>query len=151
LWQITPFFLSFSFSFVFSFYSQSHFILWTNRGHFSGIYSFDLNNTLYFFTAGRREYYNKGVDLFIESLAELNYLLKRDNSEVTVVAFIIIPGQTNNYNVESIKVFVLRNKSFQTLFLSLSFSIVLSRVLTQGIALFHSGSISSSWNSWHMQ
>lgn len=72
-------------------------------GHFSGIHSFDLNNTLYFFTAGRREYYNKGVDLFIESLAELNYLLKRDNSEVTVVAFIIIPGQTNNYNVESIK------------------------------------------------
>lgn len=53
---------------------------------------------------GRREYHNKGVDLFIESLAELNYLLKKDNIDVTVVAFIIMPGSTNSYNVESIKV-----------------------------------------------
>jgi len=68
-----------------------------------GQHSFDLDKTLYFFTAGRREYYNKGVDLFIESLAELNYLLKKDNSDITVVAFLIIPGNTNNYNVESIK------------------------------------------------
>lgn len=37
-------------------------------------------------------------------IAELNYLLKRDQSDITVVAFIIMPGQTNNYNVESIKV-----------------------------------------------
>jgi len=74
------------------------------RGHFYGNLDFDLDKTLYFFTAGRREYYNKGVDLFLESLAELNHLLKQDKSDVTVVAFIIMPGQTNNYNVESIKV-----------------------------------------------
>lgn len=30
---------------------------------------FDLDSTLYFFTAGRYEYRNKGIDMFIESLA----------------------------------------------------------------------------------
>src|SRR6185295_5190686 len=39
------------------------------KGHFYGHYDFDLDNTLYFFTAGRYEYRNKGVDMFIESLA----------------------------------------------------------------------------------
>lgn len=29
------------------------------RGHFFGHYDFDLDNTVYFFTAGRYEYYNK--------------------------------------------------------------------------------------------
>jgi glycogen(starch) synthase len=41
--------------------------------------------------------------VFIESLAELNHMLKAEKSDVTIVAFIIMPGQTNNYNVESIK------------------------------------------------
>lgn len=39
------------------------------RGHFYGYNDFDLDNTLYFFTAGRYEYRNKGVDMFIESMA----------------------------------------------------------------------------------
>lgn len=73
------------------------------RGHFYGCYDFDLDNTLYFFTAGRREYRNKGVDLMVEALADLNYQLKREGSKLTVVCFIIMPGNTNNYNVESIK------------------------------------------------
>jgi len=73
------------------------------RGHFYGSYDFDLENTLYFFTAGRREYRNKGVDLMVEALADLNFQLKREGSKTTVVAFIIMPGNTNNYNVESIK------------------------------------------------
>ena len=44
------------------------------RGHFYGHYDFDLDNTLYMFTAGRYEYRNKGVDMFIESLARKNHL-----------------------------------------------------------------------------
>jgi len=39
-------------------------------------YDFDLDKVLYFFTAGRYEFSNKGADVFIESLARLNYLLK---------------------------------------------------------------------------
>lgn len=58
------------------------------------------------------EYRNKGVDLFLESLASiysphnclgLDNLLKRYNSPMTVVAFIIMPAPTNNYNVETLK------------------------------------------------
>ena len=39
-------------------------------------YDFDLDKTLYFFTAGRYEFSNKGADVFIESLARLNHHLK---------------------------------------------------------------------------
>ena len=48
------------------------------------------------FTAGRYEYFNKGVNVFIDSLAQLNELLKRESSDITVVAFIIMPAKTNN-------------------------------------------------------
>lgn len=43
------------------------------RGHFYGHFDFDLDNTLYFFTAGRYEYRNKGVDMFIEALARRSF------------------------------------------------------------------------------
>uniref|UniRef100_A0AC35EUW7 Glycogen [starch] synthase n=1 Tax=Panagrolaimus sp. PS1159 TaxID=55785 RepID=A0AC35EUW7_9BILA len=46
------------------------------RGHFYGHFNFDLDKTLYMFTAGRYEFSNKGGDMFIESLARLNHLLK---------------------------------------------------------------------------
>lgn len=88
------------------------------RGHFYGFYDFDIDKvcstfsflfsfymivftndyyqTLYFFTAGRYEYFNKGVNLFLDALEKLNETLKRDNSDVTIVAFIIMPDETNN-------------------------------------------------------
>ena len=73
------------------------------RGHFYGHYDFDLENTLYMFTAGRYEYRNKGVDMFVESLARLNYKLKNAGSSVTVMAFIIMPAATKSYTVEALK------------------------------------------------
>jgi glycogen(starch) synthase len=73
------------------------------RGHFHGHYDFDLDKTLYCFIAGRYEFSNKGADLFIESLARLNHYLKAANSDVTVVAFLIFPAQTNSFNVDSLK------------------------------------------------
>ncbi|POW10285.1 hypothetical protein PSTT_06161 [Puccinia striiformis] len=73
------------------------------RGHFYGHYDFDLDNTLYFFTAGRYEYRNKGVDMFIESLARLNHKLKAMKSKITVVAFIIMPAATHSYTIEALK------------------------------------------------
>ncbi|KAH7097006.1 glycogen synthase [Auriculariales sp. MPI-PUGE-AT-0066] len=73
------------------------------RGHFYGHYDFDLDNTLYFFTAGRYEFRNKGIDIFIESLARLNHRLQSSNSKMTVVAFIIMPAQNKSYSVESLK------------------------------------------------
>ena len=73
------------------------------RGHFYGHNDFDPENTLYFFTAGRYEYRNKGVDMFIESLARLNHKMKAAGSNTTVVAFIIMPAQTHSLTVEALK------------------------------------------------
>ncbi|KAJ1552782.1 glycogen synthase isoform 1, partial [Cladochytrium tenue] len=73
------------------------------RGHFYGHYDFDLENTIYFFIAGRYEYRNKGADMFIESLARLNARLKQYNSSLTVVAFVIMPASTHSFTVESLK------------------------------------------------
>ncbi|KAI5961284.1 GSY1 [Candida theae] len=73
------------------------------KGHFYGNYDFDLENTLYFFIAGRYEFRNKGCDFFIESLARLNHRLKESGSKMTVVAFIIMPGRTQSYTVETLK------------------------------------------------
>ncbi len=92
------------------------------RGHFYGHYDFDLENTIYMFTAGRYEFRNKGVDMFIESLARecgrrhsakqsltmrispgLNHRLQKMGSKTTVVAFIIMPAATNSYTIEALK------------------------------------------------
>ncbi|KAH0560730.1 hypothetical protein KQX54_007705 [Cotesia glomerata] len=73
------------------------------RGHFYGHFDFDLDKTLYFFTAGRYEFGNKRADIFIEALARLNYYLKTSKPDITVVAFLIFPARTNNFNVESLR------------------------------------------------
>uniref|UniRef100_A0A8C2FG28 Glycogen [starch] synthase n=1 Tax=Cyprinus carpio TaxID=7962 RepID=A0A8C2FG28_CYPCA len=73
------------------------------RGHFYGHLDFNLEKTLFFFIAGRYEFSNKGADLFLESLSRLNYLLRVQKSDVTVVVFFIMPAKTNNFNVESLK------------------------------------------------
>lgn len=73
------------------------------RGHFYGHFDFNLDKTLYFFIAGRYEFSNKGADIFIEALARLNHKLKQLLPDVTVVAFMIFPTKTNNFNVESLR------------------------------------------------
>ena len=58
-------------------------------GHFFQSYSWDLDNTLYFFTSGRYEYKNKGYDLTLEALKRLNFKLVKNKIDTTVVMFII--------------------------------------------------------------
>ncbi len=72
-------------------------------GHFFPSYTFDLDRTLYIFTSGRYEYKNKGMDLFIESLYQLNKKLKRLPNPPTVVAFIITKAQTRSLNVQALQ------------------------------------------------
>jgi glycogen(starch) synthase len=72
------------------------------RGHFFPSYRFDLDRTLYFFTAGRYEYRNKGIDIFIDALFDLNRRLKARSEGVTVVAFIIAPAPFRGPNVETL-------------------------------------------------
>ncbi|KZS05401.1 putative Glycogen synthase [Daphnia magna] len=64
---------------------------------------FDVDRTLYFFIAGRYEFGNKGADVFIEALARLNHMLKVSGSDKTVVAFLIFPARTHNFNVETLR------------------------------------------------
>lgn len=73
------------------------------RGHFYGHMNFDLDKTLYFFIAGRYEFGNKGADLYIEALARLNHYMKACGTDKTVIAFIIFPAKTNNFNIESLR------------------------------------------------
>ncbi len=57
--------------------------------HFFHSYTFDLGNTLYFFTSGRFEFRNKGFGLTLEALARLNYMMQKVNIKKTVVMFFI--------------------------------------------------------------
>jgi glycogen(starch) synthase len=72
-------------------------------GHFFPSYHFDLDKTIYLFTAGRYEYGNKGIDLFIESLARLNHWLRMGNIPITVVAFIVTRAPYKSINVDVLK------------------------------------------------
>ena len=75
-----------------------HFIL----GHFFPSYSFDLGNTLYFFTSGRFEFKNKGYDLTLEALARLNHIMKEEDIPVTVVMFLITRQPTHSINPQTL-------------------------------------------------
>jgi glycogen(starch) synthase len=72
-------------------------------GHFFPSYHFDLDNTLYFFTSGRYEYKNKGLDVTIEALARLNHRLRVQQSPITVVAFIITKAPFKSINVTALQ------------------------------------------------
>ncbi|MGB0863152.1 MAG: glycosyltransferase [Saprospiraceae bacterium] len=58
-------------------------------GHFFNNYTFDLENTMYFFTSGRYEFVNKGYDITIEALERLNARMKKANIDKTVVMFFV--------------------------------------------------------------
>lgn len=70
-------------------------------GHFFPSYSFDLDRTIYFFTSGRYEYRNKGFDITLEALARLNWMLRINGIDKTVVMFFITkrPYHTINPDV----------------------------------------------------
>jgi len=64
--------------------------------YFFPYYSFDLDNTLFFFTAARYEPHDKGIDIFIKALARLNSMLTSKGSEKNIVAFIWVPAFARN-------------------------------------------------------
>ncbi len=70
-------------------------------------YRFDLENTLIYFFAGRQEVHAKGIDLFIDSLAELNRKLSGEKSNKTVIAFFWVPVP-----VRGVKASLIENRTF---------------------------------------
>ncbi len=67
-------------------------------GHFFPSYHFDLDKTLYFFTAGRYEFGNKGYDVTIRALDLLNKRMKRDGIDTTVVMFFVTNKESWSIN-----------------------------------------------------
>jgi glycogen(starch) synthase len=57
--------------------------------------------------AGRYEFHDKGIDLFIKALAKLNDEMKKENSEKSVVAFIWVPN-----SIKEIKQELLQSKNY---------------------------------------
>ncbi len=73
--------------------------------YFSPYYEIDVKDKPILFTCGRYEFWNKGFDLFIESLRELNERLK---GKTEVFAFILVPsdvGEGKEEVMESILLF----------------------------------------------
>lgn len=79
-------------------------------GHFFPSYHFDLDKTLYFYTSGRYEYRNKGMDLTIEALARLNHRLRVTGSGQTVVAFIVTKRPVKSINVTALQSSAMRDE-----------------------------------------
>jgi len=51
----------------------------------------DVENSKVFYTSGRNEFKNKGVDLYIDSLGKLNSKLKEENSKQNIYNLFLIP------------------------------------------------------------
>ena len=66
--------------------------------HFFKNYTFDLDETLYFFTSGRFEFRNKGFGLTLEALARLNYMMQKEHINKTVVMFFITKQPYHSIN-----------------------------------------------------
>ena len=73
--------------------------------YFFPYYQFDIGDTLFFFLAGRYELKNKGIDVYINALAQLNNRLKKEKSDKTIVAFIFVPT-----GIRGIKTKILENR-----------------------------------------
>lgn len=66
--------------------------------YFFPYYNFDISQTLIFYMAARYEFHNKGIDVYIKSLAQLNEKLKAEKSKKTVVSFFWVPTKTGGIN-----------------------------------------------------
>ena len=68
--------------------------------YFFPYYTFDLEETLFYFIASRYEFRAKGIGLFINALALLNKRLVETKSKNTVVVFFWVPSQVKQVNPE---------------------------------------------------
>jgi glycogen(starch) synthase len=75
--------------------------------YFFPYYTFDLDNALFYFIAGRYEFKTKGIDILIKSLGQLNQKLIKTKSKKNIITFFFIPAIAS-----SIKQELLENKNF---------------------------------------
>jgi glycogen(starch) synthase len=75
--------------------------------YFFPYYTFDLDNTLFYFIAGRYEFRTKGIDILIRALDQLNQKLIQARSKKNIIVFFFIPSMVKNIKPE-----LLENKNF---------------------------------------
>ena len=75
--------------------------------YFFPYYTFDIRDVLFYFIAGRYEFKDKGIDIFIKALGKLNQKLKEEKSKKTIVSFIWVPA-----NVKKIREELLESKTY---------------------------------------
>jgi len=71
--------------------------------YFAPYYYVNVEDSLFYFISGRYELRNKGIDLFIDALAQLNKMLKDNQSKTTIFAFIWVPAPNRGKNIELLK------------------------------------------------
>jgi len=74
--------------------------------YFFPYYTFNPKETLIYFVAGRYEFHDKGIDIYIKALGRLNEKLKQSKSKKTIIAFIWVPADIRNIRPE-----LLENKT----------------------------------------
>ncbi len=71
--------------------------------YFFPYYTFDIKETLFYFISGRYEIHNKGINVLLDALANLNQRLKKVNSKKTIVAFVFIPAPVRGIKIELVE------------------------------------------------
>lgn len=77
--------------------------------YFFPYYAFDLHHTRLLFLAGRNELHDKGIDVYIDALADMNQKMKKERTQKTVVAFLFVPGDSRDVEPQ-----LLENKTHYT-------------------------------------
>ncbi len=73
--------------------------------YFFPYYTFELEETIFYFIVGRYEFRTKGIDIFIKTLSQLNQKLIKAKSKKTIIAFFWIPTE-----IRSVKTELLENR-----------------------------------------
>lgn len=66
-------------------------------------YTFDTSHNLTFLYAGRYEYKNKGIDIFLEALAQLNNELRERDTDRTISVFLCLAADNNGPKYELLR------------------------------------------------
>jgi len=73
-------------------------------------YPLDLSKKRLLYLSGRYEVTNKGIDVYIKSLAELNSRMKQEKSDMTVFAFIFVPTHIKGPHNSTVKNLIIVDK-----------------------------------------
>ncbi len=73
-------------------------------------YKVNPRDSLFIYLSGRYEFYNKGIDLYIKALAKLDHLLRKENSQRDIFAFIFVPTNVSKVKEEICDNLLIINK-----------------------------------------